>query len=105
MTRRSSGIRACHAGRGLLAAFLLGVAWRERPWRWAALIMAGQAGWSMLIAVSQDGVPIIVLELFARRWEAITDTGFNGYLELPLELKNLLPSRHIGEIRSVLAGG
>lgn len=55
--------------------------------------------------VSSDGVPTIVLELVGRRWEATIDTGFNGYLELPLELKNLLPSRYIGEIRSVLAGG
>jgi hypothetical protein len=40
----------------LLAAFLLGLAWRDRPWRWAALLMAGQALWALLVAL-QDGVP------------------------------------------------
>jgi peptidoglycan/LPS O-acetylase OafA/YrhL len=41
----------------LLAAFLLGMAWRDRPWRWAALLMVGQAAWSLIVATVQDGVP------------------------------------------------
>jgi peptidoglycan/LPS O-acetylase OafA/YrhL len=41
----------------LLAAFLLGMAWRERPWRWGALLMAGQAAWALTVAIAQDGVP------------------------------------------------
>ena len=55
--------------------------------------------------VSSAGVPVIVLELSGRYWEAIVDAGFNGDLELPIELKALLPSRYVGEITSVLAGG
>mgnify|MGYP003503159572 CR=1 FL=1 len=41
----------------LVAAFLLGAIWRERPWRWGALIMAGQAIWSLGLAIVTDGVP------------------------------------------------
>jgi hypothetical protein len=41
----------------LLGAFLLGLAWRDRPWRWAALLMAGQAGSALISAVLQDGGP------------------------------------------------
>lgn len=41
----------------LVAAFLLGAIWRERPWRWGALIMAGQAVWSLGRAIVMDGVP------------------------------------------------
>jgi peptidoglycan/LPS O-acetylase OafA/YrhL len=41
----------------LLAAFLLGMAWRERPWRWAALLMAGQAAWALIVAIAAEGVP------------------------------------------------
>lgn len=41
----------------LLAALLMGMVWRERPWRWAVLLVAGQAIWSLLLAVSQDGIP------------------------------------------------
>jgi peptidoglycan/LPS O-acetylase OafA/YrhL len=41
----------------LLAAFVLGLVWRERPWRWVVWLIAGQAIWSLLLAVSQDGIP------------------------------------------------
>jgi peptidoglycan/LPS O-acetylase OafA/YrhL len=41
----------------LLAAFLLGMAWRDRPWRWALLLMGGQAAWALTVAIVQDGVP------------------------------------------------
>jgi peptidoglycan/LPS O-acetylase OafA/YrhL len=41
----------------LVAAFLLGAIWRERPWRWGASIMAGQAVWSLGLAIVMDGVP------------------------------------------------
>jgi peptidoglycan/LPS O-acetylase OafA/YrhL len=41
----------------VLTAFLLGLVWRERPWRWAVWLMAGQASWSLLLAVGQDGIP------------------------------------------------
>lgn len=55
--------------------------------------------------VSSDGVPLVFLEIEGRRWQAIVDTGFNGDLELPLELKSLLPCRYIGPVTSLLAGG
>jgi peptidoglycan/LPS O-acetylase OafA/YrhL len=41
----------------LLAAFGLGFVWRERPWRWAVWLIAGQVAWSLLLAITQDGVP------------------------------------------------
>lgn len=41
----------------LLAAFVLGMAWREEPWRWAVLLMAGQAACALILAVVKDGVP------------------------------------------------
>jgi hypothetical protein len=41
----------------LLAAFGLGLVWRERPWRWAVWLMAGQVTWSLLLAITQDGMP------------------------------------------------
>jgi hypothetical protein len=41
----------------LLAALLLGMVWRERPWRWAVWLIAGQIVWSFTLALSQDGVP------------------------------------------------
>jgi hypothetical protein len=41
----------------LLAAFLLGLVWREGAWRWAVLLILGQAAWSLGLAVNQDGAP------------------------------------------------
>jgi peptidoglycan/LPS O-acetylase OafA/YrhL len=41
----------------LVAAFGLGFVWRERPWRWAVWLIAGQVTWSLLLAITQDGVP------------------------------------------------
>ena len=41
----------------LMAAFGLGLIWRERPWRWAVWLIAGQVAWSLLLAVSQGGIP------------------------------------------------
>jgi len=41
----------------LVGAFLLGGGWREQPWRWGALIMVGQAIWSLGLAIITDGVP------------------------------------------------
>lgn len=41
----------------LLAAFLLGLAWRDRPWRWAVLLIGSQAVWALASAIVQDGVP------------------------------------------------
>ncbi|HEY8275487.1 MAG TPA: hypothetical protein VIG52_00650 [Methyloceanibacter sp.] len=41
----------------LVATFLFGVIWREQPWRWGVLIMAGQAIWLFGFATVADGVP------------------------------------------------
>ena len=41
----------------LFAAFVLGLVWRERPWRWVVGLIAGQAAWSLALALAQDGVP------------------------------------------------
>ena len=41
----------------LLAAFVLGLLWRERPWRWVVGLIAGQAIWSLVLALTQDGIP------------------------------------------------
>ncbi|KAB2941075.1 MAG: hypothetical protein K8F92_15165 [Hyphomicrobium sp.] len=41
----------------LIAAFVLGLGFRERPWRWAVAIVATQAAWSLFLALAADGVP------------------------------------------------
>ena len=56
-------------------------------------------------SVSTDGVPEIVLEIAGRSWVAVIDTGFNGHVELPEELRSAFQPRYIGRGESVLAGG
>ena len=56
-------------------------------------------------SVSDDGVPIIVLEVAGQEWSAIIDTGFNGDLELPEALRANLKHKPAGRLRSALAGG
>ena len=56
-------------------------------------------------SVSDDGVPVISLELAGQQWSTIIDTGFNGDLELPEALRGLLDHRPVGRLRSALAGG
>ena len=41
----------------VIAAFVLGLIWREAPWRWVVWMMGGQAAWSLLLATIKDGVP------------------------------------------------
>ena len=41
-------------------------------------------------SVSNDGVPVITLEVAGQDWSAIIDTGFNGDLELPEALRGEL---------------
>ena len=55
--------------------------------------------------VSLARVPVVTVEVSGRYWEAVIDTGFNGDLELPIELKSLLPCRYVGQVTSLLAGG
>ncbi len=53
--------------------------------------------------VSEDGVPVIELDVGGQRWQAIIDTGFNGELELPERLRSHLNARFIGRAVSLLA--
>lgn len=55
--------------------------------------------------VTDDGVPLISLEIHGRIWDAIVDTGFNGDLELPEEMQGSLNDQPVGRLRSALAGG
>ncbi len=55
--------------------------------------------------VSNDGVPVITLEVAGQDWSAIIDTGFNGDLELPEALRGKLNDQPAGRLRSALAGG
>lgn len=41
----------------ILAALVLGAIWRDRPWRWGALMVAAQALWSLGLAFLQGGAP------------------------------------------------
>ncbi|MEX2138175.1 MAG: hypothetical protein WD894_02855 [Pirellulales bacterium] len=59
----------------------------------------------ILGTVSADGVPTINLDVAGQTFSAIVDTGFNGDLELPLELRDLLNARYVGKLTSVLAAG
>ena len=55
--------------------------------------------------VSDDGVPVITLQVAGQDWAAIIDTGFNGDLELPEGLRGKLSDQPVGRLRSALAGG
>ncbi len=59
----------------------------------------------MVGTVSADGVPTITLSIAGQKWPAIIDTGFNGDLELPEDLRAALNARHVGRVTSALAGG
>jgi hypothetical protein len=37
------------------AAFMLGLGFPERPWRWAAVIVAAQAAWALFLGLATDG--------------------------------------------------
>lgn len=55
--------------------------------------------------VSDDGVPVITLDVAGKNWSAIVDTGFNGDLELPNALRGKFSEQPAGRLRSALAGG
>ncbi|HEX3033885.1 MAG TPA: hypothetical protein VHT73_01975 [Thermodesulfobacteriota bacterium] len=55
--------------------------------------------------VSDDGVPTITLSVAGQDWITIIDTGFNGDLELPEDLRDSLNARYVGRVTSALAGG
>jgi|RhiMethySRZTD1v2_1073278.scaffolds.fasta_scaffold2393794_1 hypothetical protein len=41
----------------LAAALVLGLVWRDRPWRWVVALMCGQAFWSLAVATYKSGMP------------------------------------------------
>ena len=56
-------------------------------------------------SVTDDGVPQIELMISGSTWTAVVDTGFNGDLELPMQLQESVHAEHLGSIVSSLAGG
>ena len=55
-------------------------------------------------SITEDGEPLISLTVAGRDCEAVVDTGFNGDLELPVELFSVLPHEYLGRTISTLAG-
>jgi predicted aspartyl protease len=55
--------------------------------------------------VNIDHVPMIMLNVNGRTWPALIDTGFNGDLELPDDLRLPVNARFVGRMRSLLAAG
>ncbi len=55
--------------------------------------------------VSDISVPTIILPIAGQDWSATIDTGFNGDLELPEVLRNVLDPQYVGRVTSSLAGG
>jgi hypothetical protein len=55
--------------------------------------------------VTDIGVPIITIPIAGKEWPATIDTGFNGDLELPEALRNVLKPQYVGRVTSGLAGG
>jgi peptidoglycan/LPS O-acetylase OafA/YrhL len=48
----------------LFTAFLLGLAFRDRPWRWVAAMLGAQAAWALLLSVIADEASLFPLGLF-----------------------------------------
>ena len=53
--------------------------------------------------VTEDGVPAIDVDLGNQPWQAIIDTGFNGELELPDQLRSHVNPQFVGRATSLLA--
>jgi predicted aspartyl protease len=53
--------------------------------------------------LTADGLPGVEIELANKRWQAIIDTGFNGELELPEELRLHVNAQYVGRVTSLLA--
>lgn len=51
--------------------------------------------------ISEEGVPIMILEVASEEWLATIDTGFNGDLELPEELQRKLNDYPVGRVAIV----
>ena len=59
----------------------------------------------ILGVVSVQGLPTIILPIAGRDWPATIDTGFNGNLELPEDLRGPLNGQFVGRATAALAGG
>lgn len=55
--------------------------------------------------VTPEGVPLIAVQLAGQDWNAIIDTGFNGDIELPQDLRPHVNAQFVGRVESLLAGG
>jgi clan AA aspartic protease len=55
--------------------------------------------------VTASGTPIIQKVIGGQTWDAIVDTGFNGYLELPESLYSALSPQYLFDSVSMLAAG
>ena len=55
--------------------------------------------------INEDGVPVVILNVAGKDWNAVIDTGFNGDLELPFALSSAVNARLFGMGLSQLAGG
>ena len=55
--------------------------------------------------INENGVPIIILNVAGKDWNAVIDTGFNGDLESPFALSSAVNARLFGTGLSQLAGG
>lgn len=47
----------------LFTAVLLGLAFRDRPWRWVAAMLGAQAAWALLLSVIADEASLFPLGL------------------------------------------
>lgn len=56
-------------------------------------------------AVDGEGVPAIQITIGDREYRAVVDTGFNGDLELPANLRDRFETRSLGEHSCILAAG
>lgn len=59
----------------------------------------------LLGRVTGDGAPVLSLPVGDRVWIALVDTGFSGYLELPLALAEQVHPRYRGRSLTALAAG
>src|SRR5689334_6171687 len=54
--------------------------------------------------VDARNTPLVILEIGGREWEAIVDSGFNGYFELPSRGASAVEPQFRGSGISLLAG-
>ncbi len=55
--------------------------------------------------IADRGVPVVEISFVGRTWTATSDTGFNGHLEMPEDLRYSVAAQFLGISDSLLAGG